>query len=70
MPQISSLIRTYTSRGAYEQDATRLARLGYVVATVIEEPTQSGWVLLLRKLFGSMPRRLIVTYSDAGMASS
>ena len=40
MPQITSLIRTYTSQGAYEQDATRLARLGYVVASVVEEPGQ------------------------------
>jgi hypothetical protein len=70
MPQISSLIRTYTSQGAYEQDAIRLARLGYVVVTVIEEPAQSRWMRLLQRLFGSMPRRLIVTYSDAGMTSS
>jgi hypothetical protein len=32
MTLASNLIRTYTSHGAYEQDATRLARLGYVVA--------------------------------------
>jgi hypothetical protein len=37
--QASSLIRTYTSHDAYQQDATRLARLGYVVASVVEART-------------------------------
>jgi hypothetical protein len=63
MPQVSSLIRSYTSHVAYAQDATRLAKLGYVVATVIEEPALAPWVALIYRLFGSTPRRLTVTYS-------
>jgi hypothetical protein len=68
MPQVSSLIRSYTSHEAYEQDAIRLARLGYVVVSVIEEPTQTLWLGLIRRLFGVTPRRMTVTYSDAGAA--
>jgi hypothetical protein len=67
---ISSLIRTYTSQSAYEQDAVHLAQLGYVVANVSEVPASSRWGALIRRLFGSMRRRLTVTYSDAGMGSS
>ncbi|MFL5807127.1 MAG: hypothetical protein ACJ8CR_36025 [Roseiflexaceae bacterium] len=70
MPLVTSLIRTYASQRAYEQDATRLARLGYVVATVIEEPASWIWVQRLQALFGSAPKRLIVTYSDYGAAST
>jgi hypothetical protein len=65
---MSSLIRSYTSHDAYEQDATRLARLGYVVVSVIEEPAQALWVGLIQRLFGSIAPRLTVTYSDAGVA--
>jgi hypothetical protein len=65
---VSSLIRSYTSHDAYEEDATRLARLGYVVVSVIEEPAQTLWVGLIQRLFGSLPRRLTVTYRDAGAA--
>jgi hypothetical protein len=65
---ISSLIRSYTSQSAYEQDVMRLARLGYVVVSIVEEPGSSQWVALLRRLFGSMPPRLTVTYRDAGAA--
>ena len=68
MPQVSSLIRSYTSHIAYTQDAIRLARLGYVVAAVIEEPAQAPWVEFIQRLFGSLPPRLIVIYSDAGFA--
>jgi hypothetical protein len=68
MPHMSSLIRSYTSHDAYEQDATRLARLGYVVVSVIEEPAQALWVGLIQRLFGSIAPRLTVTYSDAGVA--
>jgi hypothetical protein len=68
MPYVRSLIRRYTSHDAYQQDATRLARLGYVVISVIEEPAQAPWVGLLHRLFGSISPRLTVTYSDAGIA--
>ena len=68
MPQVSSLIRSYTSHDAYEQDARRLGRLGYVVDIVIEEPAQALWVECIQRLFGSLPPRLIVIYSDAGFA--
>jgi hypothetical protein len=67
MPLASSLIRIYTNHSAYEQDATRLARLGYTVASVNEEPAYRN--RLLQMLFGSAPKRLIVTYSDHGAAS-
>jgi hypothetical protein len=68
MPPVSSLIRNYTSHDAYEQDATRLARLGYVVVSVIEEPAQALWVGLIHRLFGATPPRLTVTYNDVGAA--
>jgi hypothetical protein len=68
MSQVTSLIRSYATRGAYEQDATRLARLGYVVVSVIEEPAQALWVGLIQRLFGAIPPRLTVTYNDAGAA--
>jgi hypothetical protein len=67
MPLVTSLIRMYTSQDAYEQDATRLARLGYVVASVNEESAYRN--RLFQTLFGSAPKRLIVTYSDRGAAS-
>jgi hypothetical protein len=67
MPLASSLIRTYTSQDAYAQDATRLARLGYVVASVVDEPVYRN--RLFQVLFGSVPKRLVVTYSDRGAAS-
>jgi hypothetical protein len=59
IPLVISLIRTYTSHGAYEQDATWLARLGYVVASSSEEPAYRN--RLFQMLFGSAPKRLIVT---------
>jgi hypothetical protein len=65
---VTSLIRTYTSHGAYEQDAARLARMGYVMASVVEEPGQWRWAQRLPRLFGSARVRLIVTYSDYGDA--
>ena len=67
MPQVTSLIRSYTNHDAYEQDAVHLARLGYVVASVVEEPTPPFWVALIGRLLGAVPRRLTVTYSDAGI---
>ena len=70
MPLATNLIRTYTSHAAYEQDAAILAKLGYVVASVIEEPGPRGWARNLRGLFGSALLRLIVTYSDQGLATS
>ncbi len=69
MPLVTSLIRTYTIQDAYEQDATRLARLGYVVASVNEEEAYQSWLQRLQMLFGSAPRRLVVTYSDRGAAA-
>ncbi len=68
MSQVTSLIRSYATHGAYEQDATRLARLGYVMISVIEEPASPFWVALIGRVFGSVPRRLTVTYRDAGIA--
>jgi hypothetical protein len=65
---ISSLIRSYTSQSAYEQDVMRLARLGYVVVSIVEEPASSRWGTLLQRLSGSTPPRLTVTYRDVGVA--
>lgn len=67
MPQVTSLIRSYANHGAYEQDAVHLARLGYVVASVVEEPAPPYLVALIGRVFGSVPRRLTVTYRDAGI---
>jgi|SRR5688500_16357267 hypothetical protein len=64
---ISSLIRSYTSQSAYEQDVMRLARLGYVAISVVEEPTLAPWIERIHRLFGSMRPRLTVTYRDAGV---
>lgn len=69
MAQATILIRSYATRGAYEQDAIHLARLGYVVAGVVEVPAPPYWLGLLGQLFGVEPRRLTVTYSDPGAAS-
>jgi hypothetical protein len=45
-----------------------LARLGYVVASVVEEPAPPYWVALIGRVFGSTPQRLTVIYSDVGGA--
>jgi hypothetical protein len=66
MPQASSLIRRYSSHDAYEHDIIRLARLGYVTVSVVEEPAPPYWVALIGRVFGSTPQRLTVIYSDAG----
>ncbi len=39
-----------------------------MVATVIEKPAQAPWVEFIQRLFGSLPPRLIVIYSDTGFA--
>jgi hypothetical protein len=66
MSQVTSLIRSYATRGAYEQDAVHLAWLGYVVAGVVEVPAPPYWFALTGRLFGVEPRRLTVTYRDPG----
>jgi hypothetical protein len=65
MQQASNLIRRYPSRAAFEQDAVRLARLGYVVLRVDEQERPHGWVK--RLLHSLAPLRLVVTYSDQGI---
>jgi hypothetical protein len=55
------------SYDAYEHDILRLARLGYVVVSVVEEPTPAPWIGLIQRLFGAIPRRLTVIYSDVGV---
>jgi hypothetical protein len=67
MPQASSLIRRYSSHDAYEHDIIRLARLGYVAISVVEEPALAPWIERIHRLFGSMPPRLTVIYRDAGV---
>jgi hypothetical protein len=65
MRQASNLIRRYPSRVAFEQDAERLARLGYVVLAVSEQERPCGW---MKRLVGwSAPVRLVVRYSDQGI---
>ena len=65
MQQASNLIRRYPSRAAFEHDAQRLARLGYVVVSVSEHHRPRGWVR--RLLQWLVPVRLIVRYSDQGI---
>ena len=62
-------LRRYPSQAAFEHDAQRLARLGYVVLRVSEQDQAAGWVKqLLQRLVA--PPRLIVTYSDQGTTPS
>ena len=57
------------SQAAFEHDAQRLARLGYVVLHVSEQEKAEGWVKqLLQRL--AAPPRLIVSYSDQGIVPS
>ena len=66
MRQASNLIRRYPNRVAFEQDAERLARLGYVVLEVSEQERPQGWFEWLLQRF--VPAvRLVVTYSDQGI---
>ena len=53
---------------AYEHDSLRLAMLGYVVVSVVEEPTPALWIGLIQRLFGAISWRLTVLYSDVGVA--
>jgi hypothetical protein len=65
MQQASNLIRRYPNQAAFEQDAVRLARLGYVVLAVSEQERSRGW---MKRLVGwSAPVRLVVRYSDQGI---
>jgi hypothetical protein len=63
-------VREYTSQQEYTEDAGRLARLGYVVISVVEQSPPLGWVQRLQRvLFASAQVRLIVSYSDRGAAT-
>ena len=69
MQQATHLIRRYASQAAFEHDAQRLGRLGYVVLNVSKQEQPGGWVKqLLQRLVG--PPRLVVTYSDQGIVPS
>jgi hypothetical protein len=69
MPIGTTIVREYTSQQEYTQDAGRLAKLGYVVISVVEQLPPLGWVQWLRRaLFVSARVRLIVSYSDQGAA--
>ena len=66
MTHAANLVRTYPSQAAFERDAQRLARLGYVVLAVSEQEVPQRWVeRLLHRLV--VPVRFVVTYSDRGM---
>jgi hypothetical protein len=65
MTQATNLVRTYPSQAAFEQDAVRLARLGYVVLKVNQQDTPQGRVKQLLQRFAAM--RLVVTYRDQGI---
>jgi len=53
----------------YEQDAHKLANLGYVVIAVVEQPLAAGWARrLLERVLGSAQPRLTVSYRDQGAA--
>jgi hypothetical protein len=62
-----TIVREYTSQQEYAQDARRLARLGYIVISVVEQPPPLGWVQWVRRvLFVSARVRLVVSYRDQG----
>jgi hypothetical protein len=64
----TTLVRQYMTQEDYEQDAQKLANLGYVVISVVELPAPHGWVqLLLRGLLASTQPRLSVSYRDQGV---
>ena len=64
MTHAANLVRTYPSQAAFEQDAARLARLGYVVLEVSEQERVRGWFEQL--LHRRVSVRLVVTYRDQG----
>ena len=69
MPNTPTLIRSYLTQHAYEHDAQKLARLGYVVLAVVEQPPAvRWWQRLWAYLGGAAPPRLRVSYRDQGTA--
>jgi hypothetical protein len=67
LPTGITIVREYTSQQEYTEDAGRLARLGYVVMSVIELPLPLGWVQWARRVLFLSPRvRLVVSYRDQG----
>jgi hypothetical protein len=69
LPTGITIVREYRSQQDYTEDAGRLARLGYVVMSVVEPPLQLGWMQWVRRaLFPSARVRLVVSYSDHGAA--
>jgi hypothetical protein len=67
LPIGTTIVREYTSQQEYTQDARRLARLGYVVISVVEPLPPPGLVSWARRvLFASARVRLRVSYSDQG----
>lgn len=65
MPHAANLVRTYPSQAAFDQDAERLAKLGYIVLRVSEQEAPRSWIeRLLQRL---APIRLVVTYRDQGI---
>jgi hypothetical protein len=69
MPTGTTIVREYTSHQEYTQDAGRLARLGYVVTSVVEQLPPLAWVRWLRRVLRMSARvRLVVSYSDQGAA--
>jgi hypothetical protein len=69
LPTGITIVREYTSQQEYVEDAGRLARLGYVVISVVEPPPLLGWMQWMRRLLFVSPRvRLVVSYSDQGAA--
>jgi hypothetical protein len=66
-----TIVREYTSQQEYTEDARRLAKLGYVVISVVEQPPPLGWMPWVRRtLFVSAQVRLVVSYSDQGTAEA
>jgi hypothetical protein len=69
LPIGTTIVREYTSHQEYTQDARRLARLGYVVISVVEQLPPLGLVQWVRRaLFASARVRLVVSYRDQGAA--
>ena len=62
-----TIVREYTSQQEYAEDARRLAKLGYVVISVVEQLPPLGWMPWVRRmLFVAAQVRLVVSYSDQG----
>jgi len=63
----TTIVREYASHEEYAEDARRLAKLGYVVISVVELLPPPGLVQWARRVFFASARVCLrVSYSDQG----